>query len=344
MTPALGRTTAVLAAVGAASLLFGGASLGKLLVALGSKTDFGAAFLPAPPRGAFKDKVFWITGASSGIGRRLALHLCANHDDVKLILSSRRNDALEEVRSECEKARGATARVEARVLTVDLAHVSSLPSKAKKALSTFGRVDVLVNNGGVTTRSMARNSDIEVDGYVANVDYLSYVALAKSLLPSWEDRADGSDRPIVINTSSVSGKISLPVRTAYCGAKFAIHGWFDAFRLEQVMVGHPVNVLNVVLGSTKTNVARNAVVESPDVRFGDTDENIEGGLDPSFVAERVLASAYAGIKELWIARPKELLSLYLNRYIPETFSNIVGRTMMKQYAVEKGKELSEGEL
>lgn len=331
------RITTTFAVIGAASILFASVSLGKLLLALNRKSNFAAAFLSAPPRDAFADKVFWITGASSGIGRALALHLCSKHDNVKLILSSRRKGALEEVAADCRK-RGSGAEV--KVLTVDLADHPSLPSKAEEALSMYGgHIDVLVNNGGVSTRSMARNAGFDVDCFVTNVDFLSYVSLTKALLPSWEKRSSNkgknTSKPIIINTSSIAGKFGIPVRTAYCGAKYAIMGWFDAFRIEQIMVGHPVDVLNVVLGPTRTDVARNAITESSDARFGDSDSNIDAGLDTEFVVGRVLATAYAGHKEIWIAPKKELLMLYLNQYIPEMAHKRMMKSMAKQYAVEK---------
>jgi len=340
MNPSNNRLIAF-AAIGAASVLFAGVSFGKLLIALSRKSNFASAFLPAPPRDAFAGKVFWITGASSGIGRALALHICSNHDNVKLILSSRRKGALEEVAADCRK-RGADG-IEVKVLTVDLSDLTSLPSKAKKALGMYGgHIDVLVNNGGVTTRSFARDSGFDVDSHVTNVDFLSYVSLTKALIPSWESQS--SSKPLIINTSSVAGKVGVPVRTSYCGAKFAIQGWFDAFRIEQLMVGHPVDVLNVVLGSTRTNVARNAITESTDKSFGESDSNIEGGLDPEFVVGRVLATAYAGHKEIWIAPKKEMLILYLTQYMPDMAYKIMVTSMSKTYAIQKGSKLKDGEL
>lgn len=332
-------TSKVHATIGATFVIFACASLSKLVVSLGRNSDFSTALHAVPPRDAFAGKVFWITGASSGLGRALTLRLCSEHDNVKLILSSRRKDALEKVAVQC-KENGAGRGIEATVLTLDLADHASLPSKAEEALSVYGgRVDVLVNNGGMTTRSMARNSDFDVDVHVMNVDFLSYVALTKSLLPSWEGQyanvKGNADTPIIINTSSVAGRFGVPVRTAYCGAKFAIQGWFDAFRLEQDMIGKPIDVLNVVLGSTRTDVARNAIVDSPGEKFGKSDVNIEAGLDPEFVVERVLASAHARRREMWIAPRKELLMLYLNQYIPEIAYSIMSKKGAKEYAIER---------
>lgn len=306
----------------------------KLAFAIKKKVNYAASLAPMPPRDAFAGKVWWISGASSGYGRALALHLCSRHDDVRLILSSRRKSVLEEV---AEKCRSINQSIEVKVLPMDLTDLASLPSKVDEALALFDdRVDVLVNNGGVTTRSFARDSNFCVDTHVMNVDFLAYVQLTKSLLPSWEKSPECT--PMIINTSSVAGKIGAPMRTAYCAAKFAIHGWFEAFRIEQYACGNPMEILNVVLGSTRTNAAHNAITSSPDIKFGEdvVDKNIEGGLDPDFVVERVVASAYAKHDEIWIAPRMELILLYLNQYLPARAKKALTKKA-KKYIIEKQK-------
>ena len=97
------------------------------------------------------------------------MYISSNHDDVKLILSSRRQDVLEEVAAECMKM-GSTCT--AKVLTIDLSDHASIQSKAKEALQLYGGdhgIDILVNNGGVSTRSMARNASFDVDTFVTDV-------------------------------------------------------------------------------------------------------------------------------------------------------------------------------
>eukprot|EP00804_Cyclotella_cryptica_P024596 CCRYP_001618-RA/>CCRYP_001618-RA protein AED:0.05 eAED:0.04 QI:0/0/0/1/1/1/2/0/344 len=342
---ATNRFTSALATVGVASLICFGVCIVKLVLALTYQSD--APFFPAPPRDAFSGRVFWITGASSGIGRALALHLCSNYDNLKLILSSRREVPLEEVAAKCRE-RGVAN--EAKVLTLDLAELPILPSMVDEAMSLYGGVDVLVNNGGVTTRSMAQSTEFEVDVYLAKVGFLSYVSLTKALLPSWKQPDSHKhariSNPIIINTSSVAAKFGVPVRTAYCAAKHAIMGWFDSFRIEQFLLGQPVDVLNVVLGSTKTDVARNAIAGSVNTKLEASDINIDGGLDPEFVVGRILAAVYAGRQELWIAPMREMLALYLNQYVPETARKVMMKFTAKQYAIETivNQEMTDTEL
>jgi short-subunit dehydrogenase len=233
-------------------------------------------------------------------------------------------------------------RASVKVLPLDLNDFASLPSKVEEAISLFDSpIDILVNNGGITTRSLATNATFGVDERVIRVDFLAYVLLTKCLLKSCWERQEMKTNPIIINTTSVAGKIGLPVRTAYCGAKHALHGWFDSLRMEQSIInGKPIHILNVVLGSTRTNIARNAITSNPETKFGDdtVDMNIESGLDPNFVVERVVAVAYARQDEIWIAPRKELLVLYLSQYFPEMAKKLISKKFAKQYAVQGSKE------
>ena len=167
-------------------------------------------------------------------------------------------------------------------------------------------------------------------------DYLSCVALTKALLPSWEKQSSSdakSTPPMIINTNSISGKFGCPVRTSYTGAKHAVMGWFDSFRIEQIIAGHPIDVLQVVLGPTKTNIARNSVTVSKDKSFKGSDSNTDDGLEVDFVAEKVMSAAFAREKEIWLANKKELFLLYLNQYAPELCYRYMLK-LAKQYAVE----------
>ena len=262
----------------------------------------------------------------------MALHICGNYDNVNLILSSRRKDVLNKVADECRQKRSSN---EVKILPLDLADINNLASKAQEALSLFGCVDILVNNGGVSTRSMARDTSFDVDEFVLKVDFLSHVSLTKALLPSWEQRTDGNFNPMIINTSSVAGKLGAPVRTSYCAAKHAMLGWFDALRIEQLLLGKPIDILNVVLGSTRTNIARNALVESVNDTFGGSDRNIESGLESEVVVKKVLAAAHAQRQEVWIAPKKELLLLYVNQYMPGLAKRLMFKSIARQYAVCK---------
>jgi len=119
------------------------------------------------------NKVIWITGASSGIGETLAYEL--SRYQVKLILSARREIELKRVKDSCEKNAGA----EIEILPLDLAKSEELALKTSQAEQIFGRVDVLINNGGISQRDMIIKTSMEVDRRLMEVNYFGSIALSK---------------------------------------------------------------------------------------------------------------------------------------------------------------------
>uniref|UniRef100_A0A6S8D7M7 Uncharacterized protein n=2 Tax=Aplanochytrium stocchinoi TaxID=215587 RepID=A0A6S8D7M7_9STRA len=196
----------------------------------------------------FRDKIVWITGASSGIGKEIATQLSKLDVGVKLILSARRKKELEKLSEmlECESA----------VVPVDLFELDSLEAVAESALAAFGRVDILFNNGGISTRALAENTDFSVDEKIMKIDYLSYVKLTKLVLPQMIERRSGH----IVNMSSLAGKLGSPMRSAYSGAKFALIGHFDSLRLE--LARYDIHVTNICPGSVQTEVDKNALTST----------------------------------------------------------------------------------
>src|SRR5580704_13579099 len=128
----------------------------------------------------FNDKVVWITGASSGIGEALAYAFSAA--GAKVLLSSRRTEELELVKAAC-------AHPElTRVLPLDLLDHASFAKRTAEAIGAFGHVDIMVHNGGVSSRSLVAETEMEVHRRLMEVDYFSYVALTKALLPHFAGR------------------------------------------------------------------------------------------------------------------------------------------------------------
>lgn len=289
-------------------------ALVKFLIALRSSCDT-ETLRAKMPASAYRDKVVWVTGASSGIGKELACQL--GKHGAKLILTARSAKALEETKAEIVSA-GAPPQ-DVVVLTADMEQLAHLPSVTAKAIEAHGGIDVLVNNAGFTQRDTGANTLFEVDVKMCNVNYLSCVCLAKGVLPSMSARGGGR----LINISSVAGKCGVALRTSYCGTKHAVVGFFDALRVEEHARGSGIGVTNVCPGSVRTNVARNAILATADSRRGDTDANIEAGLDPVWVCDRILSAAYSNVDECWIAGGIELAGCYINQYFPSYFKTIM---------------------
>eukprot|EP00439_Symbiodinium_sp_Y106_P065225 s254_g10.t1 len=197
----------------------------------------------------FSDKVVWVTGASAGFGEALCVALCQAAKPGGLILSARRKDELERVRLRCLEL---LPDVKTEVLPLDLSDLSRLQPAAEQAKGLFGRVDVLVNNGGVGFRGLGQETSIETDQHVMNVDFFSGVILLKALLPDWLRRRSGH----VVQISSVQGFFGLPGRTAYAAAKHAAVGFYDSLRAE--VADNGIAVTTVCPGYIATEHARNA--------------------------------------------------------------------------------------
>src|SRR5882724_5284409 len=173
--------------------------------------------------GYLSNKVIWITGASSGIGEALVYELARNKG-VKLILSSRRKEELERVKGNCPQP----VQANIRTLPLDLGQPETLRLCVEAAVQFFGHVDILINNGGISQRSLAKDTQLKVDRQVMEVDYFGAFALTKYLLPYFLKRKSGH----FVTVSSVMGKMGTPYRSGYAAAKHALHGFFDSLRAE----------------------------------------------------------------------------------------------------------------
>lgn len=226
----------------------------------------------------FRNKIIWITGASSGIGKQLAKDISGLGVGAKLVLSSRRLEALQRVK------RSLRNPDEAICVPLDLAKPETLDEAARVVFEHFEHVDILINNGGVSTRDIAAESEYELDERVMTIDFLSAVKLTKLVLPKMLKRKAGH----IVNLSSIAGKLGAPLRTAYCAAKFAIMGYFDALRLEHTLDN--VFVTNICPGSVQTNVDKNALVKDGKMTFGAKDPNIANGMPVERCSKLILTA------------------------------------------------------
>ena len=255
----------------------------------------------------FKNKVIWITGASSGIGKALALEL--SQHDCKLILSSRREATLLDVKNQCIDPKNV------EILAFDLADYLTMKPIAEKAISFFGKVDILINNGGISQRSLIIDTDISVDKKLMDVDYLGTVGLSKALLPHFVGNQSGH----FVTVTSLMGKFSSPYRSAYCGAKHALHGFFDALRLEHDK--DHIKVTMICPGFVNTNIARNALTGDGSL-LDQQDTATENGLEVSIFVKRMLKAIKKEKFEAYIGKG-ETKGIYLKRFFPKLLHKVV---------------------
>lgn len=248
----------------------------------------------------------WITGASSGIGEALALKYA--RDGARLVLSARRENELERVAARCREAGLAADQV--LVLPLDVTDWESLSGKVQRVLDTFGAIDLLVNNAGVSQRSLCKDTDMSVYQKLMDVDVMGQIALTKAVLPHMLERGAGH----LAVTSSVAGKVGAPMRTGYCAAKHAVMGFFDALRAE--VEGQGVSVSTITPGFIRTDIARNAL-SGDGSAYGKEDEDIAGGMDVTECAEVVFKGLKAKKREIPVGKGKEMAALWLKRVSPE---------------------------
>lgn len=250
----------------------------------------------------FSGKVVWITGASSGIGEALAYTLGA--EGAQLILSSRRAGELERVRKAC------TNPGLVRVLPLDLVDTDSLAAKTAEAIALFGHIDVMVHNGGISSRGLVAETEMSVHRRVMELDYFSYIALTRELLPHFVARRQGH----VVVTSSVMGKLGTPMRSAYAAAKHALHGYFDCLRAEVASSGIYVTMLTP--GYIRTAISVHAVTGDGSA-LGSVSENIAHGLDATAASRQIMRAVAARKYEVYIGKfGMERIALWMVRFFP----------------------------
>lgn len=248
----------------------------------------------------------WITGASSGIGRAMALAYARRGDRV--VISSRRRAELEAVR----QASGRPETIE--IVTLDQADLDGAASSAREAFAVFGGLDVIVLNGGISQRSLAIDTSVDVDQRLMTVNYLANVAMIKAVLPQLVAQAD--TRIAVV--SSLVGRIASPYRTGYAGSKHALHGFFDSLRAE--LPTH-VSITMLCPGFVRTDVSVNALTGDGSA-LGQLDHAQANGLDPGVFASRAIAAIEARRREVYIAGT-EGWAIPLQRFFPGIFARMI---------------------
>ena len=257
----------------------------------------------------YTDKVVWITGASSGIGKALAYAF--SNRGAQLILSSRNEAKLNEVQKTCLHPD------KHLVVPLDLTDTDSLQAKCTDVLNRFGKIDILVNNSGVSQRSLVAQTGIEIDRRIMETNFFGTIALTKAVLPSMLEKKSGH----IVVISSVAGKLGTPLRSSYSASKHALHGFFDSLRAETWKQGIQVTI--VCPGFIRTNIAINALTANGTPQ-GTMDEAQKCGMTPQDCAEKIIRAIEKNRAEVYIGG-KEILGIYLKRFVPGIFDMIIKR-------------------
>lgn len=256
----------------------------------------------------FNNKVIWITGASSGIGEALA-HAFAR-EGAKLVLSSRRADELNRVKNALK-----LKDENVLILPLDLADTSKVNALTQQVIATFGRIDILINNGGISQRALTKDTSLEIDRKIMEVNFFGTIALTKSVLPYMLQQKSGH----IIAMSSIAGKFGFYFRSAYAASKHALHGFFESLRME--IYKENVQVMIVCPGKVKTNISINAVTGNGGTH-NQMDASQENGVSAEVCAEQILKGIKNNTEELFIGG-KELRGVWVKRFFPKLFSKLI---------------------
>jgi len=254
-----------------------------------------------------KNTVVWITGASSGIGEALAYNYSAK--GAKLIISARNRDELFRVKMACKNP----ALV--HVLSFDLENTEMLPQKAADAIRIFGRIDLLINSGGISQRSLAIDTTLATEERLMRINFWGTVGLSKAVLPTMIAQGGGH----IVCISSLVGKFGTRLRSAYSASKHALHGYFDSLRSE--VFDKNIHITIACPGYIKTNVTINALTADGTPQ-GSMDEAQANGMSPEACAAEIVKAIDQKKEEVYIGG-KEVKGVLFKRLLPARFSKYI---------------------
>lgn len=255
-----------------------------------------------------RDRVIWVTGASSGIGAALARQLSAA--GARLILSARREDKLLELARELGTP--------CAVVPLDVTDVARADDHVTRAMAAFGHIDVMVHNAGVSQRAAIRDTTIDVDRRIMDVNYFGVVALTKALLPHWPAGAKRRGHFVVV--SSVTGYVGTPQRSSYAASKHALHGFFESLRAE---LHDAVDVTMVCPGWVDTDIATNALNGDGSAHGVREKRNAEG-ITPEACAAAIVVGIRERRRETYVGR-WEIAGIYARRFVPAILARALRR-------------------
>jgi short-subunit dehydrogenase len=258
----------------------------------------------------FTGKVVWITGASSGIGEALV------HEFVKrgaiIIASSNDVTGLERVKAEC-----GDKSIMVKCIPFDLADTSGINKIVEQQVNTIGKIDFLLNIGGISQRARIDETPIWLDRKIFEINYFGTIALTKAVLPFMVKQRSGH----ILATSSISGRFGFPLRSAYSASKQALHGFFETLYLENKKFNIKASV--IIPGRVRTAISLHAL-DSEGKEHGKLDNGQSKGVLPRRAAEIIIRGMLKNKREILVGK-NELMILHIRRYCPWLFFRIADK-------------------
>ena len=255
----------------------------------------------------FANKVVWVTGASSGIGQEICRQIARGGGF--LILSARNKETLEQLKLELDQSE------KHLVLPLDLEQNAAFELLANQVYKHFGQIDYLINNGGLSQRSEASETSIDIDRRIMEINYFGNIALTKAVLPYMQKQKRGH----IITISSIAGKFGFFLRSAYSASKHALHGFYESLALEEEKNGLHVTI--ACPGKINTPISTNALTANGQ-KHGKMDHNQATGMPVESCVKILLAAIVAKKREVLIGN-KEIKAVTLKRLFPKLFWKVI---------------------
>lgn len=261
-----------------------------------------------------KDKVVIITGATSGIGEACALVF--GKEGAKIVITGRNQEKLDSSSKQLKEL-----GIEVLPILANAASESDNRLITEKTLALFGRIDILINNAGISMRALFQDVDLEVFRKVIDTNFWGTVYATKFCLPAILE-SNGS----IIGISSINGYRGTPARTAYTASKYAMNGFFESLRTEIMNQG--VHVMIVAPGFTASNI-RNSALTAHGKTQGESPRDEGKMMTAEEVAVEILKATLKRKRDL-ILTTQGKLAVFLNKWVPGIMDGIVFREMAKE--------------
>jgi len=258
----------------------------------------------------FEGKIVWITGASSGIGECLVYSFAKRGATV--IASSNEPSELERVKERCSGLSGNVICV-----PFDLSVTSGIDKIVKEQIALTGRIDYLLNIGGISQRATIEDTPLWLDRKIMEINYFGTIALTKAVLPYMIAQKSGH----ILATSSISGRFGFPLRSAYSASKQALHGFFETLLIENKKYNIRSSV--IIPGRVRTKISFRAL-DAEGKEQGLMDPGLAKGIDPERAAEIIIRGMLKNKREILVGG-SELTMLFIRRYFPSLFFILAGR-------------------
>lgn len=260
-----------------------------------------------------KGKVVVITGASSGIGEALARKFAA--EGAQVVMAARRVDRMEQLSAELGHG---------KVLCVptDVTREEDCRQLVEKTVARFGRIDVLINNAGISMRALFEEVDLEVLRRLMDVNFWGTVYCTKYALP-WLLKSKGTLAGII----SIAGHVGLPGRTGYAASKFAVRGFLDTLRIENLKKG--LHVLVVAPGFTASEV-RLSALNAAGQKQGESPRNEDKMMSAETCASHIFHAVLHRKRQLVLTFMEGKLTVFLGKWWPSLLDKLAYNHMAKE--------------